>query len=90
MRSFESLMKDINEEKGPRMVFDIDRFKRFLENPPRPAMLLNLPVLLYITFNTPLYERIPPLEQIAGDLKMDIETVKETIAELKDCGVLED
>jgi len=83
-------MKDLDEEKRPRLVFDINRFERYLENPPIPIRLLNFPVLMHIIFNAPLYERIPSPEQIAGELKLDIKTVNEAIADLKVCGVLED
>lgn len=88
MRTFENLIKDLGEEKGTRIVFNIDKIKKVLENP----LLLksfNLQVLTYLCSNFPINEEIYPLEQIARDFKMEIETVKEEIANLKDYGFLE-
>jgi len=90
MRIFEDLIKDLDKRKGMRIVFDIDKFKRILSNPPTPVRLLNFPVILYLSFNVPFNNgNIPPPEQIARDLKMNIETVKEEIANLKNFGFLE-
>ena len=89
-RSFESLMKNLDEgeqDEKIRLVFDLDRIKKVFENPIlRP---FNVQVLLYICFNVFIYEKIPSLKQIARDLKMEIETVKGEIENLKDFGFLE-
>jgi len=92
MRSFENLMKDLDEEEeeeGTRIVCDIEKFKKALENP--PLKILNFQVWMYICLNSfNKNKKIPPLGKIARDLKMGIETVKEAITVLKDFGVLED
>lgn len=88
MRTFENLIKDLDEEKeGTRIVCNIDKFEKALGDP-LPG-ILDFRVFFYICFNTPVNGVIPPLERIAGDLKMEIETVKKEIEKLKYYGALE-
>ncbi|MBA7491707.1 hypothetical protein ES702_02255 [subsurface metagenome] len=89
MRTFDSLIKDLNEEKGTKIVFNIDKFKEVLENPPLFKML-NFRLIMYLCLTIPLNGEIPPPGKIADDLKMRIEEVKEAIIDLKDWGFLED
>lgn len=90
MRTFENLMKDVNKREGTRIVFDLDRYKEVLKNPPKPIKILNFQVLMYLCLTIPINERIPPPEKISRDLKIEMETVKEAIADLKNYGVLKD
>ena len=83
-------MKDLDKENCPRVVFNIDKFKRLLKDPPKPMRLLNFQIVMYISLNVPRYERIPSPGQIVRELNMDIKTVSEAITDLKDYGVLED
>jgi len=86
MRTFDSLIEGLNKEEGTRITFNIDKFKKALENPPQK--LFNFQVWAYICFSS-FNEVIPSLGRIARDLKLGIETVKEAITVLKDYGVLE-
>ena len=83
-------MKNLDEgeqDEKIRLVFDLDRIEKVFENPILKPF--NVQVLLYICFNVFIYEKIPSLKQIARDLKMEIETVKGEIENLKGFGFLE-
>lgn len=90
MKTFNSLMKDLNEEGGEtlkmRVATDTSRFEEALKN--FPLKVLNVLVLSYICFNTLSEEGKLPLKQIARDLKLKIEIVKKAIMDLKEYGVL--
>jgi len=88
MRTFDSLIKDLDKEEGTRIVYNIDKFKETLENPPKPK-LLNFRVLMYLSLNIPLNGEIPSIGKIANDLKIEIKEVREAIKDLKYYGVLE-
>lgn len=90
MRTFENLVKDLDKKEGTRIVFDLDKYKEVLKNPPKPIKILNFQVLMYLFLSVPIDEKIPPPGKISRDLKIEMKTVKETIANLKDYGVLKD
>jgi len=89
MRTFDSLIEDLDKEEGTKIVYNIDKFKEVLKNPP-PFKMLNFRLIMYLCLTVPLNGEIPPPGKIANDLKMGIEEVKEAITDLKDWGVLED
>ncbi|MBA7500792.1 hypothetical protein ES704_03553 [subsurface metagenome] len=87
MKSFDSLIEDLEEERGLKIVFDRDKFKKALEK--RPQKTLNFQVWFYLclySFN----DIIPPIGKIARDLKLEVKTVKEAIKDFKHYGVLKD
>ena len=90
MRTFESLIKDLDKEEGTRIVFDLDKYKEVLKNPPKPMKVLNFRVIMHLCLTIPINGRIPPLRKIARDLKLDFKVVRRAIKDLKDFGVLEE
>ncbi|MBA7492548.1 hypothetical protein ES702_03111 [subsurface metagenome] len=88
MRTFENLMKDLDKEEGTRVVFDLDKYKEVLKNPPKPLRILNFQVLMYLCLIVPIDEKTPPLRKIARDLKLNFKVVKGAIKDLRDFGVL--
>lgn len=87
MKTFESLIEDLEKEEGTRIVFDKKKFEKALGNP-LPG-ILNFHVMMYLCFNSPVNGVIPSIGKIARDLKMDIKMVKYEIEKLKYYGVLE-
>lgn len=89
MKSFKKLMKDLESGQGPgtRVKFDLNKYAEALNK--GESKILNFGMILYLSFNTPPNTNIPPPEQIARDLKMEVKTVKEAIIDLRDYGFLE-
>lgn len=95
MRTFESLIKDLNEKAGEdseiRLTFDfnMDKFKKVFKKS-QALRLLNFQVFMYLCFKSTFNKEIPSFKQISKELGMEIKEVKEAIMNLKDYGVLED